>query len=200
VAPGAFSPPDLAAPLGVSVPTIGQWLGILETTAQVLIVPPFYENLGTRLVSSPKVYIADSGLACHLLGIDSAAELERSPFLGALFEGFVAAEIVKGQLAAGRRREIYHFRDEQGLEVDFVVPGRRGTVTLVECKAGRTVTPAMAAPLTRLGEAWQASTGRSGVEKFLVHQPPRAGSPTAAVAPGIRAVSWQEFLSGHGER
>jgi hypothetical protein len=87
---------DLAAPLGVSVPTITQWLSVLETTAQILIVPPFYENFGKRLIKSPKVYVADSGLACHLLGIDSAAELAKSPFLGTLFEGFVAAEIVKG--------------------------------------------------------------------------------------------------------
>src|SRR3990170_1082008 len=57
---------DLAAPLGVSVPTITQWLAVLETTAQILIVPPFYENLGKRLIKSPKVYLADSGLACHL--------------------------------------------------------------------------------------------------------------------------------------
>src|SRR5207302_3509259 len=84
---------DLAAPLGVSVPTIAQWLGVLETTAQILIVPPFYENLGKRLIKSPKVYVADPGLACHLLGIDTAAELDKSPFLGALFEGFIAAEI-----------------------------------------------------------------------------------------------------------
>src|SRR5207237_3519200 len=109
---------DLAAPLGISVPTVAQWLGVLETTAQVLIVPPFYENLGKRLLKSPKVYIADSGLACHLLGIDTAAELAKSPFRGALFEGFIAAEIVKAQVNAGRSRELYYFRDEQGLEVD----------------------------------------------------------------------------------
>jgi predicted AAA+ superfamily ATPase len=46
---------DLAAPLGISVPTVTQWLGVLETTAQVLIVPPFYENLGKRLIKSPKI-------------------------------------------------------------------------------------------------------------------------------------------------
>ena len=127
---------DLAAPLGVSVPTIAQWLGVLETTAQVLIVPPFYENLGKRLIKSPKVYLADSGLACHLLGIESAARTRRSRRSSArLFEGFIAAEIVKAQVNAGRRRELYYFRDEQGLEVDFVVPGRGGSLALVECKA-----------------------------------------------------------------
>jgi predicted AAA+ superfamily ATPase len=186
---------DLAAPLGVSVPTITQWLGVLETTAQVLIVPPFYENLGKRLIKSPKVFLADSGLACHLLGIDSAAELAKSPFLGALFEGFIAAEIAKAQVNLGQRPEIYFFRDEQGLEVDFLVPGAGGSISLVECKAARTVTPAMAAPMQRLAEALRKKRGRgTRVEMSLVHQAPRTPAGTQAVAPGVRAWAWQEFV------
>jgi predicted AAA+ superfamily ATPase len=186
---------DLAAPLGVSVPTIGQWLGVLETTAQILIVPPFFENFGKRLIKSPKIYIADSGLACHLLGIDSIAELEKSPFHGALFEGFMAAEIVKAQINSGRRRELYYFRDEQGLEVDFLVPGKSGAVALVECKTSRTVTPAMAAPMQRLGDAIKRRR-RNGttVEMYLVYRQPKAKSLTQAVAPGVRAFTWQDFL------
>lgn len=186
---------DLAAPLGVSVPTIGQWLGVLETTAQILIVPPFYENLGKRLIKSPRVYIADAGLACHLLGIDTAAELARSPFRGALFEGFIAAEIVKAQVNAGGRRELYHFRDEQGLEVDFLVPGRAGAVTLVECKAGSTLTPLMAVPMQRLATALKSRRQNAGATRmFLVHQSPLGGTPTPAVAPGVQALPWQQFL------
>ena len=186
---------DLAAPLGVSVPTIAQWLGVLETTAQVLIVPPFYENLGKRLVKSPRVYLADSGLACHLLGIETVAELAKSPFLGALFEGFIAAEIVKAQVNRGQRPEIYFFRDEQGLEVDFLVPGAGGSISLVECKASRTVTPAMAAPMQRLAEALRKKR-RSGtrVEMSLVHQAPKTSAGTQAVAPGVRAWAWPEFV------
>jgi predicted AAA+ superfamily ATPase len=183
---------DIAAPLGVSVPTVSQWLGVLETTGQVLLVPPYFDNFGKRLVKSPKLYVADSGLACHLLGIDTAEELAKSPFRGALFEGLVASEIVKRQIHAGARREIYHFRDEQGLEVDFVVPGRGGRVTLVECKAGRTVTPAMAAPLQRLAAAF-AKKGKEGVSALLVHERPSGGVRTDAVAPGVRAVDWREI-------
>src|SRR5258706_13621216 len=56
---------DLAAPLGISVPTVTGWLGILETTGEILIIPPFHENFGKRLIKSPKVYFVDSGLACH---------------------------------------------------------------------------------------------------------------------------------------
>jgi predicted AAA+ superfamily ATPase len=186
---------DLAAPLGVSVPTIAQWLGVLETTAQLLLVPPFYDNLGKRLIKSPKLYIADAGLACHLLGIDTASELARSPFRGALFEGFVAAEIVKAQVNAGGRRELYYFRDAQGLEVDFLVPRRGGSVALVECKAGRTVTPAMAAPMLRLADALAAKRKTAArTSMFLVHQSPQAGTPTQAVAPGVRALPWQAFV------
>ncbi len=188
---------DLAAPLGVSVPTIGQWLGVLETTAQVLMVPPFYDNLGKRLIKSPKVFLADSGLACHLLGIESRAELARSPFLGALFEGLIASEICKAQVNRGRRPELYYFRDQQGLEVDFLVPGPSGSVALVECKATRTVTPAMAAPMQRLAEALQQKHPRGiRTEMVLVHQSPKTPVGTQAVAPGARALGWRDFVSG----
>ncbi len=186
---------DLAAPLGVSVPTVTQWLGVLETTAQILIVPPFYENLGKRLVKSPKVYVADSGLACHLLGVDTVPELFKSPFYGALFEGFIAAEIVKAQVNAGRRRELYYFRDEQGLEVDFLMPGRSGAVALVECKAARTVSPAMAGPMQRLAEALrQKRPPGTKVECHLVHQSPKISAATRAISPGVRAWVWQDFV------
>lgn len=188
---------DLAAPLGVSVPTITQWLSVLETTLQILVVPPFYENLGKRLIKSPRVYLADSGLACHLLGIASEAELARSPFAGVLFEGFIAAEIVKAQVNRGRRRELYHFRDEQGLEVDFVIPGRGHALRLVECKVGRTVTPAMAAPMRRLAEAARKKRPKGTViDMVVVHQPPRALESLSAVAPGVRALPWRRFVEG----
>ena len=188
---------DLAAPLGVSVPTITQWLSVLETTAQILVVPPFYENLGKRLIKSPRVYLADSGLACHLLGIASEAELARSPFAGALFEGFVAAEIVKAQVNRGRRRELYHFRDEQGMEVDFVIPGRGNALRLVECKVGRTVTPAMAAPMRRLAEAVRKKRPKgAAIDMVVVHQPPRALESLSAIAPGVQALHWRQFVEG----
>jgi hypothetical protein len=185
---------DLAAPLGVSVPTISQWLGVLETTAQILIIPPFYENLGKRLVKSPKLFVLDSGLACHLLGIDTAAELAKSPFVGALFEGFVAAEIAKRQANAGGRRELYYFRDEQGLEVDLVVPRRGGGLSLIECKAAKTVTPAQAAPLERLAAAVRRKRPRSTLRAFLAHQPSSAGVRTRALTPTVQALPWRELL------
>ncbi len=187
---------DLAAPLGMSVPGVGRWLDILEMTGQIVLVPPYFENLGKRLIKSPRLYVADSGMACHLLGIQSEAELQRSPFLGAIFEGFVAAEIIKAQLHRGRRRELYYFRDQQGLEVDFIVPGRGGRLTLVEAKAGRTVRPEAALPLRRLAKSLQRSSGTvRPVHLLVVHRPPRAGVMTRALAPGVQALPWTDFVS-----
>lgn len=187
---------DLAAPLGMSVPGIGRWLDILEATAQILIVPPYFENLGKRLIKSPKVYVADSGLACHLLGVDTDAELQKSPFAGVLFEGFIAAEIVKAQVNAGRRRELYYFRDQQGLEVDFVVPGKGGGLRLIEAKASSTVTPAMAGPMQRMAAAWRQHAGpRGDVEMLLVHRPARTTPSSQAIAPGVHALAWQDFIA-----
>jgi predicted AAA+ superfamily ATPase len=182
---------DLAAPLGVSVPTVSDWLQVLEITGQVILLPPYFENFGKRLIKSPKVYLGDSGLACYLLGITTQAELERSPFLGALFEGYVAAEILKSQVNQGRRRELYHFRDQQGLEVDFVFRGARGDLWTVECKASKTVHPSMAAPL---GSLRRSMGDRVSVRASIVHRASPSTPPSRAVAPGVEALNVRAFV------
>jgi predicted AAA+ superfamily ATPase len=175
---------ELAAPLGVSVPTVAQWLSILEITGQILLVPPFFESFGKRLIKSPKLYFTDSGLACHLLGLETERALAASPFLGPVFEGFVAAEIAKAQGAAGRRAELYHFRDQQGLEVDFVVPAGHRQLVLIEAKASRTARPGDAEPLLRLSRA----VGGYGVTRLVVHRPAPAATALQALRPGVKAV------------
>jgi uncharacterized protein len=182
---------DLAAPLGVSVPTISEWLHVLEITSQIMIVPPYFENLGKRLVKTAKVYWGDSGLACYLLGITSEAELQRSPFLGQLFEGFVAAEILKSQVNQGGRKELYYFRDQQGLEVDFLLPRPNAGLWLVECKAGKTVRPAMAAPLLALRRTIEKRSTRL----IVVYGKSRSGQATSAVAQGVEAIELERFVA-----
>ena len=181
---------DLAAPLGVSVPTISEWLHILEVTGQIMVVPSYFENLGKRLIKSPKIYWGDSGLACYLLGITSDAELQRSPFLGQLFEGFVAAEILKIQASQGARKELYYFRDQQGLEVDFLMPRPNAGLWLIECKAGKTVQIAMAAPLFSLRRA----LGKRSKRLIIVHGKSRSTVATKAVTSGVEALDLAQFV------
>jgi uncharacterized protein len=186
---------DLAAPLGVSVPTIGRWLDILEATGLIVRALPFYENLGKRLIKSPKIYWTDSGLICHLLGMQTNAELERSPFLGAVFEGAVAAEIVKAQINQGQRRELYYFRDQQGLEVDFIIPVPGGAYALIEAKASRSPHAEMARPMLSLARAWSATPiKRELTGCVLVHRQARAAVQSSALAPGVLAMTIAEFV------
>ena len=175
---------DLAAPLGVTVPTIGQWLSVLEITGQVLVVQPYFEHFGKRLVKSPKVYFSDTGLLCHLLGITSERQLEDSPFCGPVFENFVATEIVKQQIGRGRRRELYWFRDQQGLEVDFLVPVGAGELVLCEAKATRSALLQDASSMDRLRKA----IGKPVRECLLVHRPGKVSPATEVLAKGMAAV------------
>jgi predicted AAA+ superfamily ATPase len=181
---------DLAAPLGVSVPTINDWLHILEITGQIILVPPYFENFGKRLIKSPKIYIGDSGLACHLLGIRTQPDLERSPFCGALFEGYIAAEILKSQINRGGRKELYHFRDQQGLEVDFLFPQPHGGLWMVECKATKTPLPAMARPM---GNLRQAAGNSISIRSTVVYRSSRTAPVTTSLAPHIEAIDVNTF-------
>jgi predicted AAA+ superfamily ATPase len=182
---------DLAAPLGVSVPTISEWLNILEITSQIILISPFYENFGKRLIKSPKLYFADSGLACYLLGIESEKMLSQSPFLGPVFEGFVASEIIKHQVNSGKLRQLYYFRDQQGLEVDFVIPEVNRRLMLLEAKASRTAVPEMAESVHRLTKA----ISNYDVRSFLIYRPSRQSPPILTLRPGMKALSVEELLS-----
>ena len=180
---------EMGAPLGVSVPTISEWLNILEITGHILLIPPFYENFGKRLIKSPKLYFIDSGLACYLLGIESQTQLNRSPFLGPVFEGFVASEIIKYQNAQGRPRSLYYFRDQQGLEVDFLVPLSENRLLLLEAKASKTVRPSMGEPLMKLNKVITTYT----TANVVVHQGPSTSPPLSALRPGIRAIPLKQL-------
>jgi uncharacterized protein len=184
---------DLAGPLGVSVPTLTSWLGVLEITGQIILVPPYFENFGKRLVKSPKLYFVDSGLACSLLGIRSPSALRDSPFRGAMFESMVAAEILKHRLNRGLDRGLYWFRDRQGLEIDFLVEERGGSLLLIEVKAGQTVHPEDARNLLRL----PVEGHRVRPRRFLVHQ--SDDLKPVSLAPGIKALGLRglhESLAG----
>ena len=177
---------DIAAPLGISVPALTEWINILEITGQIIVVPPFYENFGKRLIKSPKIYFADSGLTSYLLGIETESALRKSTFFGQIFEGFVASEVIKHQINNGKRREIYYFRDQQGLEVDFIIPTSSAKLLVMEAKAVRTVRPEMGVPLSKLTRA----ISRYKVEKCVVHLNPPKGTKRGfyGLAPGVKAI------------
>jgi hypothetical protein len=81
---------------------------------------PYFENLGKRLIKSPKLYLSDTGLLCFLLGLDERS-LPQSPYLGAVWESAVYAQLRKQRGRLGERSTLWFYRDSQQREVDFVV-------------------------------------------------------------------------------
>ena len=138
----------LAGDVGVSGTTLKQWLSILEASFVVFRLPPYYRNFGKRLVKSPKIYFTEPGLACWLLGIESAAEAARDPLHGHLFENLVVAEAFKARLNAGREPRLYFWQDSHRNEVDLVYEQQRQLVP-IEIKSAMTWHDDLAANVLR---------------------------------------------------
>lgn len=116
-----FNASEMANEVGVSANTINSWLAILETSYIVMRLQPWSENTRKRLTKSPKIYFCDTGLACHLLGIESAEQLGRDKMRGHLFENFIVMEQLKSRLNNGKAGNAYFFRDSNGNEIDLLV-------------------------------------------------------------------------------
>jgi predicted AAA+ superfamily ATPase len=128
---------SMAGEVGVSGTTLKHWLSILEASFVVFRLPPYYRNFGKRLVKSPKIYFTEPGLACWLLGIESASEAARDPLHGNLFENLVVVEAFKARLNAGREPRLYFWQDSNHNEVDLVFERQRKLVP-IEIKSAMT--------------------------------------------------------------
>lgn len=128
----------LAQACGISQTTANTWLAILEASYIVFKVRPYFNNFKKRLVKTPKLYFYDSGIVCKLLGLQSAEQLITHPARGAIFEGFIIAEIVKAFFAKGQSAPIYYWRDHSGHEVDLLVD-HGGKLLSFEIKSGMTL-------------------------------------------------------------
>ena len=144
---------DLAAPFQVSRPTIRDYVTLLERIFLVDELQPWRSNRLKRLVKTPKLHLADSGLACALLGITAAGLWQDRTMLGQLLETFVYGELRRQASGVSEPVEFSHYRDKDGAEVDIVIEHVGARVSGVEVKASSTVHPTDFRGLRRLREA-----------------------------------------------
>jgi len=135
---------ELARDLGAAVNTAKAWLSVLEATFQILVLRPYFANIGKRLVKTPKVYFTDTGMLCYLTGLRDAEHAALSPMNGVIFETAVLLEIVKTLWHRGEEPQVYFWRTSAGMEVDILVE-TRGRLIPIEVKLSATPRPAMAA-------------------------------------------------------
>jgi predicted AAA+ superfamily ATPase len=107
--------------LGISVNTVKNWLSVLEASNIIFILPPYYSNIGKRLVKGFKIYFFDVGYACYLTGIKTEEMLLKGPMSGQLFENFIVMEMFKKYFNSGIRPRAYFLRTEHKLEVDLLI-------------------------------------------------------------------------------
>ncbi len=112
---------SLACDAGVSAPTIRSWLSVLEASFLIVRQPPHHANFSKRLTKAARFHFLDSGLHCQLLGIREPRELAYHPLRGAIFEGFVISELVKGFLNCGEPAPLHFWRDKPGHQIDALV-------------------------------------------------------------------------------
>ncbi len=115
-----FNAQSMCSELGVSIPTIQEWMNVLEASYVVFRLQPFYRNINKRLVKTPKIYFYDVGLACYLLGIRDASQVETHPLRGQLFENMVVCDRLKNIYNAGKDNNLYFYRDKGQHEVDII--------------------------------------------------------------------------------
>lgn len=116
-----FNMTEVSRDLGIAVNTIKAWLSVLQATYQVIVLRPYFANIGKRLVKTPKIYFTDVGTLCHLVGLHDPRHAAEGPMGGALFETAVLSEIVRTLVHRGIEPQVYFWRTSVGTEVDFVV-------------------------------------------------------------------------------
>lgn len=111
---------SLATEAGITIPTVDSWLSVLEASYILYRLEPNYNNYNKRIVKTPKLYFYDTGLACSLLGITSAEQLDSHFLRGGLFENLVINQFIKESYNKGVNPDLTFWRDSTGLEVDLV--------------------------------------------------------------------------------
>jgi hypothetical protein len=135
-------------------------------------------------VKAAKLHFVDSGVVCHLLGIREPAQLRVHPLRGAIFESWAASEILKARHHRGRPVDLYHVREDRGIELDIVAE-KADRVIGVEVKSGATVASDFLAPLRDFADRAGAELPDLDTFLRLIH-----GGADAGFRHGVELVPW----------
>jgi len=175
---------DVSRDLGIALNTAKAWLSILEATYQVVVLSPYFVNVGKRLVKTPKVYFTDVGMLCYLSGLRDPQHAADGPLAGAIVETAVLSEVIKTTMGRGIDPQVNFWRTSHGTEVDIVIEQQRRLVP-VEVKTTATPRPAMSSGLLSFTSDYADRADRG----WLVH----LGNSVLPLAPGVTAVPLTEL-------
>lgn len=175
---------DVARDLGVAVNTIKAWVSVLEATYQVIVLRPYFANVGKRLVKTPKIYFTDVGTLCYLTGLKDPEHAASGPMGGAIMETAVLSEIVKALVHRGIEPRVYFWRTIAGTEVDVVVEAE-GKLIPIETKLSATPRPTMSSSI----KTFQKDLEGASMPGYVVHP----GDIRLPLAPGVTALPFADL-------
>jgi len=175
---------DIARDLGISFSTAKQWLSVLEASFLVIILRPYFVNVGKRLVKSPKIYFTDTGTLCYLTGLKDSEHAASGPMSGAIFETAVVIEIYKRILHRGQMPRLYFWRTSSGTEVDVLIDEGNRLIP-IEIKQSATPRPRMASSIRSIMSDFPNQIDRG----YVIH----TGSDQMPLAPNITALPFSEL-------
>ncbi len=176
----------LAADAGVAVNTAKAWLSLLEASYLIVLLRPYFVNVGKRLVKTPKLYFTDTGLLSHLLDIAEPLHIRSHYNRGGLFENFAIMELFKVFCNRHEQPRFWFWRDSNQREVDLLIQHAGGLLP-VEIKSSQTFSPHFFDDIVSIGELRKINT-RGGAVVY-------AGDKNLKLRQGI-VLGWKSF---HGE-
>jgi len=142
---------DFSRETGLPFTTLRRYVNLLEVTYQIFLLQPYFSHPGKRLVKTPKFYFNDTGMACHLTGVNEWSDLENQGNAGPMVETWVASELLKLFSVLNHQYRFYFFRTQTGQEIDFLIE-RAGKLVAIEVKWGRRIDESEMRNLSRLAE------------------------------------------------
>ncbi|MCP4411587.1 MAG: ATP-binding protein [Gammaproteobacteria bacterium] len=132
---GLINEADISRAIGQNAVTAKSYRVLLQMMFLTFDVKPWYRNISKRLVKSPKGYIVDTALLCHLQQINlKKIEINDPHVFGHVFENFVASELIKQLSWLINAPSLFHFRTSDGKEVDFILETHDGALVAIEVK------------------------------------------------------------------
>jgi len=175
---------NIARDLGVAVNTARAWLSVLEATYQVIVLRPYFANIGKRLIKTPKVYFTDVGTLCYLAGLKDPEHAASGPMGGAIMYTAVLSEIMKTLSHRGIEPQVFFWQTVAGTEVDFVVD-TGGKLVPIEVKLLSTPRPTMASAI----QTFQKDFGDRAMPGYVIHP----GDIVLPLDSGVTALPFEKL-------
>ncbi len=132
--------------------TVRSYVRLLELLHLVVSVPAWLPGRGRRAVRRSRLFVEDSGLLTHLLGVGPERIASDGEIAARAYESWVAMELARLLPHTEVDPTLRHWRSAHGDEVDLVLEDRRGRIVAIEIKAGATVGPGDLRAIHRLRE------------------------------------------------